>query len=207
MEIKDYLQIIKKHLGLFLGIVFGCIILAIVLTISRPVTYTAQTSFTASKSSISDPLEHYDEINKVCSTTQLTGSYAQTVSLWFTSAAVVKEIYQQGDLEVPNVTQDKLAKTFKAIHSLEGVIRVTVNGRNKDDLVKLLDSASIVMQGKTADFTDLDKNTYKLTEDTPIVTQDSPSLVLNILIGLIAGLILAVLTVLTLQYFKNAQQK
>ena len=207
MEIIDYLKIIRRHLTIFISIVVLSTALAFILTKNQPTSYTAATTFTASKSAKINPVEIYDPANKICSGLQLSNRFSEIVTAWFNSPSIVSEIYQQADLKVPNITQDNLAKTFKVFYTPQGVISVTTSGHNPEDLFKLLNNAGIILQNKTTQLSDRDSYNYQLTEETPVVTQDKSKLGLNTFVGLFSGLILAILTVMMVEYFKKKQLK
>lgn len=203
MEIKDYLQIIRKHLWLFVGVVLISIILSYVLTIIQPKTFTAQSTVMATKTSNAGPKECYDENSKLCTTALLSNNYAQIVAKWYTTASITAKIYQAAGINIPNARQDKLAKTFKAVYTPEGVVSVTITGKNSNDLVNLLNSSYSVLQNKTSEFSDSKQNQYELTQTVPYVSENSPRTLLNIIIGIICGFILGTLAVMGKEYFRN----
>ena len=207
MELMDYLKIIKKYLAIFSIIVLISTALAFILTKAQPITYTAATTFNATKSAKVNPAEIYDPANKICSGLQLSSEYSQMVTAWFNSPAIVQEIYHQADLTVPDITQDNLAKTFKALHTPEGVISVTVSGQNPEELPRLLTAANSVLQSKTNDLSDRNNYNYQLSEETPVVTKDATHLGLNTLVGLVSGIILAIVATMALEYFRKNQPK
>lgn len=203
MELKDYLLIIRKNLFLFILIFVILASLAYVLTKTRPLTYTAATSFTVSKSSKINPVEIYDPLGQTCTNLQLSNSYANTINAWLISPAVVTEIYQASGLKIPKVSQDTLAKTFRPVNTPGEVVMVTVSGQDADQLLQLLNASDQVLQSKTTQLSDIETNNYKLTKESSIVTLNSINLWRNTLIGLLSGILLSMIAVMMINYFKT----
>jgi capsular polysaccharide biosynthesis protein len=125
------------------------------------------------------------------------------VTTWFESPSLVKEVYQKAGIPVPNVSQKKLSKTFKAVREEPATINVTITGTNKDELEKLLNSASNVLQSKADELSKNGENIYELAKFSPVVTDNSPNLLLNAIIGLFAGIFLGIIVALGIEYFKE----
>lgn len=203
MELKDYLKIIRKHIWVFVIIAILTTGFAVIFTKTRPISYTAITTFTVNKgSSLKQSQANYYLYDNYYNV-QSAGLFAQIVSQWFNSPAVVTSIYQNANITVPDVSQSALGKTFKATYSQPAVIDVSISGKDQDQLQKLMNSAFQVLQGKTNELGQNDNAFYQLAKFDPIVTRDQQNLPLNTIIGLIAGLILGALVALSIEYFKE----
>lgn len=203
MELKDYLKMIGKNLAVFWIVVILCGLSALVWTIVQPKSYLASTTFTVNKSSSLKQRDSsyylYDNYYNV----QSSALFSQIVTTWFESPSLVTEVYQKAGIEVPAVSQKKLAKTFKAIREEPATINVSITGTNKDELEKLIAAAADVLQEKTNSLSTSGEAFYDLAKFKPVVSDNSPNLILNTIIGLFTGLFLGLILTLGIEYFKN----
>lgn len=206
MELKDYFKLIAKHKVVFWTIVVLAGISALVFTTAQPKSYLASTTFTVNKSSSIKQKDSTTYLFDNYYNIQSAGLFSQIVTTWFESPSLVTEIYNNAGIPVPNVSQKKLSKTFKAIREEPATINVNLTGTNKDDLNKLLNSAAEVLQDKTNELSKNGETIYELAKFKPVVTDNSQNLILNTIIGLFAGIFLAVLLVLGLEYFKEEKK-
>lgn len=206
MELRDYFKIISKHFSIFIIIVILTTVFAFVLTKTKPTAYTASTTFTVNKTSSLKQSEVNYYLFDNYYNVQSAGLFAQIVALWFESPALVTEIYQKAGVETPNISQKALGKTFKAVFEVPSIINASITGSDQDKLSKLLDASYDVLQSKTDELGKNDTAFYKLAKFTPIVTKDQPNILLNTLIGLVAGLILGALVAMAIEYFKGEKQ-
>ncbi len=205
MELRDYFKIIGKYFKIFIVIVILAGAAALILTKTQPTTYTASTTFTVNKNSVlkQSEIQYYlfDNYYNV----QSAGLFSQIVTTWFESPALVKEIYQKAGTDVPNVSQKKLSKTFKAVRQEPATINVTISGTDKEQLDKLINAAAAVLQEKTNELGKNNDSFYEIAKFTPIVTKDNPSLPLNTAIGLLAGVLIGAIVALGIDYFKGGK--
>jgi capsular polysaccharide biosynthesis protein len=206
MELRDYFKIIGKYKVIFWVIVVLCALSAVIWTKIQSKSYLASTTFTVNKSSSLEQKNVnyylYDNYYNV----QSAGLFSQIVTTWFESPSLVTEVYQKAGLAVPNVSQKTLSKTFKAIRTEPSTINVSLAGTNKDELSKLITAAGDVLQEKTNDLNRNGDSTYDIAKFTPVVSDNNPNIVLNSIIGLFAGIFLAIVLILGVEYFKEEQK-
>ncbi|MFA6493017.1 MAG: Wzz/FepE/Etk N-terminal domain-containing protein [Patescibacteria group bacterium] len=203
MELREYFKIIGKYWKVFWGVIIIAIVATLVFTKMQPKSYLAATTLTVNKASSlkQSQISYYlfDNYYNV----QSSGLYSQIVATWFESPAVVKDIYTKADLTLPDVSQSKLSKIFKAVREEPATINVSISSSNKDEAEKLINAAAVVMQEKTNEMGRSDKeNVYDIVKFEPVVTETTPNLWLNILISTIAGIIIGAILALAVDYFK-----
>lgn len=203
MELREYIKIINKYKLIFWSIVILCALSALIWTKIQPKSYLASNTYTVNKTSalLQKDASFYQFENYY--NVQSSGLFSQIVTNWFESPSLVKEIYENAGIPVPAVSQKKLSKTFKAIREEPATINVSVTGSDKEELITLLNSASEVLQQKTNGMSKNSENVYELAKFTPIVNDNSPNLILNTIIGLFAGIFLAIILAMGLDYFKS----
>src|SRR3990167_7003864 len=203
MELREYSKIIGKYKFIFWGIVIVAVLGTIIFTKMQPQSFLASTALTVNKGSALKQSEVnyylYDNYYNV----QSSSLFLQIVTSWFGSAAVVKEIYDKANIALPNVSQRALSKTFKAVRIEPATIYVSLTGSNKEEIEKLINAAATVMQDKTNELGRSDReNVYDIVKFTPIVSETTPNLWLNTLIGLIAGVLFGAIVALAVDYFR-----
>lgn len=204
MELREYFKIFGRYWKVFLGVVVITSGTAFVFTKTQPESYLASTTITVNKSSTlkQSQVNYYffDNYYNV----QSSGLFSQIVTSWFGSPALVKEIYTKADLKLPEVSQGKLAKLFKAVRTEPATINVSVVSSNKDEAGKLINAAADVMQDKANELGRADReNVYDIVKFQPIVTNTTANLWLNTIIGLIAGIILGAILTIAIDYFRK----
>jgi capsular polysaccharide biosynthesis protein len=206
MELRDYFKMIGRHKVVFWIIVILCGLSAFIWTKAQPKSYLASTTFTVNKISALDQKDVsyylYDDYYNL----QSSSLFSEIVTTWFTSPSLVTEVYQKAGLDLPNVSQKSLAKTFKAVRQEPATINVSLTGTNKDDLTKLLDGAGSVLQEKTNDLNKTGAIAYDLAVFSPVISDNTPNLLLNSIIGLFAGVFLGAILILGVEYFKEEQK-
>ena len=204
MELREYFKIIGKYRTLFWAVVILATLLAFIFTKLQSQSYLASSTLTVNKSSVLKQTEVDYYVFDNYYNVQSSGLFSQIVTSWFESPAVVKEIYSKADIALPDVSQRKLSRTFKAIRIEPATIHVSLAGSNRDEVEKLINAAALVMQDKTNELGKSDKESvYDIVKFTPIVSETTADLWLNTLIGLIAGLIGGVILALAVDYFRK----
>ncbi|HLB95764.1 MAG TPA: Wzz/FepE/Etk N-terminal domain-containing protein [Patescibacteria group bacterium] len=204
MELREYFKIIGKYRTLFWAVVILATLLAFIFTKLQSQSYLASSTLTVNKSSVLKQTEVDYYVFDNYYNVQSSGLFSQIVTSWFESPAVVKEIYSKADIALPDVSQRKLSRTFKAIRIEPATIHVSLTGSNRDEAEKLINAAALVMQDKTNELGKSDKESvYDIVKFTPIVSETTADLWLNTLIGLIAGLIGGVILALAVDYFRK----
>lgn len=208
MELREYFRIIGRYWKVFWAVIIIATIATFILTKTQPKSYLAATTLTVNKTSalMQSQTNYYlfDNYYNV----QSSALFSQIVVSWIESPAVVKEIYTKADVILPAVSQKKLSKTFKAVRSEPATINISIVGSNKDEMEKLINAAAAVMQDKTNEISKSDKESiYDIVKFTPIVTETTPNLWLNTLIGLLAGVLLGAILALAVDYFRPQKTK
>lgn len=206
MELRDYFKIVGRYLVLFLIIVILSGASAFWWTKSQPQSYLASTTVTVNKASTLDQKNVnyylYDNYYNV----QSAGLFSQIVVSWFESPSLVEEIYQKANVALPNIAQSKLSKTFKAVRQEPSTINVSISGTNKDELNKLINASTEVLQTETNKLSPDSASAYELATFPSIVTNNNPNVILNTLVGLIAGILVGFFLILGIEYFRSEKK-
>src|SRR3990167_824099 len=137
MELREYFRIIGRYKIIFWGVVILALAGTILFTKLQPKSYLASTTITVNKaSSLKQSQVNYYLFDNYYNV-QSSGLFSQIITSWFSSPALVKEIYSKADISLPPVSQKKLAKIFKAVRQEPATINISVTNSNKEEAEKL----------------------------------------------------------------------
>jgi capsular polysaccharide biosynthesis protein len=204
MELREYFRIIGRYWKLFWGVVIIFSVGAYLFSAYQPKTYLASTSATVNKGSAVTQSQVnyylYDNYYNV----QSSLYFSQIVVSWFSSPAVIKEVYDKAEVPVPAISQSKLPKMFKTIRQEPATINISTVNASRDDAEKLVNAAAEVMQEKSNELGRTDKeNVYDIVKFGTIVTDNKADVALNTIIGLIIGVLLGAVLSLGVEYFRK----
>ncbi len=205
MELKEYFRIIGKYKVIFWITVIVLTLGAFVFTKTQPRSFLASTILTVNKASSLKQSQVnyylYDNYYNV----QSSSLFSMIVTSWYSSAAVVKEIYDKAGIPVPDISQKALAKTFRAGRVEPATINVSITGSDKEAITKLINASLDVVQAKTNELGRTDtENVYDMVTFPPIVNETTANLWLNTIIGLVGGILLGVIICLAVEYFRKS---
>ncbi len=204
MELKRYFQIIGKYWIVFFVSIVVITLGSFFVTKSQPKSYLASTTITVNKASAVKQSQVnyylYDNYYNV----QSAQLFSQTVTSWFTSPAMVSDIYAKAGVPLPSLSQAELPTLFKALRREPSSINLSTVSSSSDEAQKLIDAAVIVTQEKTNELAKTDKeNVYDIVKFNTLVSDNVPNVKLNTLIGLIVGIMFGAIFALSIEYFKT----
>ncbi len=204
MELKEYFKIIGRYKTLFWVLVIITGLSAFLWSRFQPQSYLASTTLTVNKSANLKQSELSYYIFDNYYNVQSAGLFSQIIASWFESPAVVKQIYKKAEVDLPDISQKKLTKIFKAVREEPATINVSLGGSDQEEIEKLVNASAEVMQDKTNELGKADlENVYDIVKFEPIISETTPNIFLNTIIGLIAGAILGVVIILSADYFRR----
>jgi len=204
MELREYFKIIGKYKLVFWTIVVVATLGTFLFTKLQPKSYLATLTLTVNKATAvkQSAVNYYlyDNYYNV----QSSSLFAQIVTSWFGSAGIVKDVYDKAGITLPNVSQKALTKTFKATRIEPATIYVSLTGADKEQVTKLINASAAVMQDKANELGRSDtENVYDVVNFTPVVSETTPNIWLDTIIGLITGILFGAIVSLGIDYFKK----
>lgn len=216
MELKDFLEVLKKNWGLITVITCICVIATAVITTMIPPKYNSSIDVYVSRKSEKETDQYYSYDGYY--STQSSVQYANTVSGLFQSLQIVRDaavevqksnLYEKLENE-PNVLSedvDFLRGVSKKITVEDIAPQVITVSFKHEDMVKSelwVTSLGKVVQDKVTELNlDSDGKFQVDISANPLVEEVTPSLVINIVVSLMAGLLIGTLWAFARVYFKN----
>ncbi len=205
VDFSEYLKIFRKSRGLVLGLSFCGLLLALLLTGSRPDFFETATTLTLNRTSTLDQREVdyylFDNYYGI----QSSGFLADTVVSWLASPPVVTEIYERAGLVVPKVNSPfKLGKLFKARKIIPATVQISLRDPDSEVSKKLVASAIEAIKARTETFNKAGEQTasrFQVFAEDPVTLKRQKPYLLNGLSTLIVAFVVSILLVFVKAYF------
>lgn len=201
MELKEYLKIIKKNSKLIVIISIITGISAFLFSITQPLKYEVSSSLSISKNKTQETDDFkYDGYYALQAGEIITNSIEQ----WLKNPETVNAIYQKAEVAQDFKNIKSYAKKFTANKMSAQHIEVKFETDNKEDAEKISSAITEVIKSKVKN---LEKNSeqelsFLVESEEPLIFESKSNAFLNLIIGLVSGLILGTFAVFGKEYFK-----
>jgi capsular polysaccharide biosynthesis protein len=195
MEIRDYFRTIGRFIWWLIVPLIAVLLLSLILSLTYNVSYEAPVSFSINrKSQQAQTADYqYDSYYAIQANNLLAAQFTE----WLKGAAVVPVIYARAGLKDES---SLLQKEWKVEDHSPQDIEMIFRGRSKDRISTLARAALETVNEKKDEFTgggDSSLGVVGIPSEVIVVTKNT-SLPLNLLVGLLAGIIIGLIFV----YFK-----
>lgn len=205
MELRDYLQIIFRSLGILIATTLIAGILGYLWAKSQPVRYEASATIVVDKPSLAAAQGAGDYRYDKYYAQEASAMYADTLTSWLASPGTVREIHEKAGLKTPDVSLAKLRKIFRASREPSTGVVIASTREDADSAQRLVSTAVTLLDERTAaQRSDDDPDQYFVLEkDEIITTKVEQEPLLNALVAAIGGLILGLIFVFLRAYMKQ----
>lgn len=200
MELKEYLQIIKKYKNLFTAIIVGVMAVALVYFYFRPISYATSLTLNITRSGVQDSQDYkYDDFYRL----QADEKFAETIVEWLKSPRVEEDILKKSGVDTKNYNLKKLTKSIKAEKRSSQIVAVSFSSVDQKTSQNIAEAISIVIFENTANLNKNQKeNTwFEIIAKDPVIKINKTS-PLVFLIALIVGIFLGFWAVMIKHYFE-----
>jgi len=213
MELKEYLQIIKRYKKTFL-IIWGMILFFSLFTIFvQPIIYEGETTVLVTRNNKNGEInisEKYDYYYQLESDRRIAGMLVQFLA----DKALLNKIFDGNDLNGKNAIQKIVipkAEKKWMINELKGAvldggyIKIIIYGHNKDLIRKVNDRLVGQLENKILKVVTNKNNSVKLEAESVVITEKR-KLYLPVALGaFFGGLLVAIFVVLGMHYWKEEE--
>jgi hypothetical protein len=206
MELKEYLNVIKRYRWIF-GIVWAVAIMgAVGWQITRPASWDVVWGINVSRQA-SQPAKEYrfDQYYRL----EADKDFGENIVRWLADPGVASKIITSSQIQTGDLTLKRYAKMFRAERLAPSYIQVKFSVKNRQDATKIIGAAKKVLETKTADLNSKknpDQNWFTLIFDSPVIAPHQASRLLVALVGGGGGLLLATLIVLIIHYWQEDEK-
>ena len=200
MELKEYLKIIKKNskLILIIGIIAG--VSAFVFSAVQPIKYETSLSLSIikDKTQVTDDFK-YDGYYAL----QSSEIIADSIEQWLKSPEIVNAIYQKAEVEQDFKNIKSYTKKITAHKMSPQFVEVKFKGNSREEVEKVSTAIAEVVNAKIKKLKEASEQeiSFSINSGNPVIVENKPDAVLNLIIGLISGLFVGVFFVFGRRYF------
>ena len=199
MELRDYLRIISKRVWLLVGIILVFLIAVYAFTITRPKSWDGSVLFNIVKRSNATEVNQYtyDQYYAI----QASSLFADTVISWLQDPYTVISIYKETDIDTSKLTLKNSSKIFTTRKIQPAGVQVKITSTDQNKVGPLLKNATLVVQDRVKKLNEMDNSgNFVIDANDPVVIDHRESLVTNIILALVAGLLVGLSTIFVLEY-------
>ena len=203
MELKEYLKIIKKNskLILIIGIIAG--VSAFVFSAVQPIKYETSLSLSIikDKTQVTDDFK-YDGYYAL----QSSEIIADSIEQWLKSPEIVNAIYQKAEVEQDFQNIKSYTKKITAHKMSPQFVEVKFKGNSREEVEKVSTAIAEVVNAKIKKLKEASEQeiSFSINSGNPVIVENKPDAVLNLIIGLISGLFVGVFFVFGRRYFSSS---
>lgn len=196
MEIRNYFRTIKKFIWWLIVPLIIVLVLTLVFSLVYSESYQIPLSFSVNRRAQENETTDYqfDSYYAIQSNVMLASQFSE----WLKSGSVISSIYNNSGLDEESST---LTKEWKVTAYSPQNIELLFRGRDKGRLSKLAEAALLTTNERIEEFTgtgDAVVGTVDLPDEIITTTKKTP-LLLNMIVGLLAGVIIGLIFI----YFKS----
>ncbi len=200
MELKEYLKVIKKNSKLIIVISIVTAVSAFVFSVVQPIKHETSLSLAIikDKTQTTDDFK-YDGYYAL----QAGEIIANSIEQWLKSPEVVSAIYQEAEINQDFKNIKSYTKKFIAQKMSPQYVEVKFKSNTREEAEKISIATVEIINAKTKKLKETSEQevSFSVSGENPVIVEDSPDAVLNLIIGLISGIALGVFWVFVKRYF------
>ena len=201
MELKEYLKIIKKNSKQILIISIVTAMSAFVFSILQPVKYETSLSLeiVKNKTQTTDDFK-YDGYYAL----QTGEMIADSIEQWLKSPEVVNAIYQKAEISQDFKNIKSYTKKFTAQKMSPQYVEINFKSGTIEEAKKISAATVEIMNAKIEKIEKVSEQeiSFSISSGDPIIVENKPDAILNLIVGLISGLVLGIFIVFLRRYFR-----
>ncbi|HPN96440.1 MAG TPA: Wzz/FepE/Etk N-terminal domain-containing protein [Candidatus Moranbacteria bacterium] len=201
MELKEYLEILKKNANLFLAVVALIVLIALGYFFFQPVSYNTSLTLNITRLGIQNTSDfRYDDFYRL----QADEKFAETVVEWLKSPRIVADIYKEANISTQNATLRQLAKKIKVEKMSSQIIAVSFSSSDQKTSEKIASSVVKIISETTANLNkDQKEDTwFEIMAQNPVIIKNNPDFGLIALASFFLGLFLGFWIVMIKHYLE-----
>jgi capsular polysaccharide biosynthesis protein len=171
MELKEYIQIIKKHSKFFIFTAVIIFLAAFAYFYFRPVSYTTSLTLNITRSGSQETSEYkYDDFYRL----QADEKFAETIVQWIGSPRIEENILKNAGIDTSKFSLKKLGKSLKAEKMSSQVVQISFSASNFKTSRNIAQSVSRIVFENTQNLNkDQEDNTwFEIISEDPVIRID-----------------------------------
>lgn len=186
MTTSNYFKIVWHNILVFIIVILVTVGVTLTFSLNEKTSYQTSIVFTVQEASTSKTSTTEDEAYY---SMQIQKYFARNLEEWIKIPATV----QEGN----EIAGNNALNTLETKKSTTNNMQIIFTTENKDQIDNAILALTNVLESKTQELnrTNKDKLSFTITSAEPSISETAPNLILNLLIGLCAGILLALAAV------------
>jgi len=200
------MNIIVKYRIFIIILTLVAIIAAGGFTYLKPVEHDTSIAFSINRINKQETEDYqYDGYYAI----QASDLFSQTVMSWMMTPSVLLEIYERAGIDPQITSTENFISRFKAKKYSPQNVVVRYRERDKQTAQKIADAIIAIVEEKTAAAvqTSDQKAFFVFVGSLPVIVEKKPLLWLNLIIGLVGGLLVSIIAAYTVEYLRGGKSE
>lgn len=201
MELKEYIQIIKKQYFLVIAIIIATVLIAEGYFIFRQKDYNISLLINITRTGTQETTDfRYDDFYRL----QADEKFTETLVQWLKSPRVVLDILDEAGVDTKDMNLRKLSKAIRPEKMSSQVILISYVSQDSQTAKKISQSIINVISKKTEDLNEDQKNNtwFKIISNDPVIVKNQIDLVMVFFASLLMGFFLSFWLAILRHYLK-----
>ena len=200
MELREYFLIIKKHIQIFLFVLFLVLVSGLTYFYTRPVSYDASLAINIMRKGSDKAVDYkYDYYYRLGADEK----FADTIVEWLKDPGTVERIYKNSGTSPNGLSLKKITKLLKPEKRSSELVLVYFSSPDKDVSKNISDSIKKEIAKNINNLnSSQDANWFDIANQDPIIIKHALDSRLIIVGLLLLGIFLAFWVVLLMHYFR-----
>jgi capsular polysaccharide biosynthesis protein len=208
MELKEFIQEIRKQWKFFSLFIIGTILITIFYLLLQPVRYTTILSLHIARSGSGSQTNEYqyDDFYRL----QADERFADTVVRWLSSPRIVADIYKETGRNISVPAEHTLGKVFSAKRLSSQYIEVRFTTATQETAETMTNSLEKILNQRTKDLNSealQNNNWFRIIIEKPVIYPYYIPWTKILLGSLLVGIVLAMWAVGLRSYFIEIKRK
>lgn len=202
MELRDYIKVYWSQRRMIAAIVIVCVGTAIAVAATRPERSGVSVSFAINRINKESTSQYqYDGYYAL----QASDLFAQTVVSWFSTPSVLREVYQQANIDPEIQSVNSLPARFSVRKYSAQNIVVRYTETNNDRATKVADGMKMLMESKAAKLnqTSDGKALFEIVAGAPVIAPAKANVPLVAAVALVLSLALGLFVAAARHYLRS----
>ena len=198
------MNIIVKYRIFIIILTLVAIIAAGGVTYLKPVEYDTSIAFSINRINKQETEDYqFDGYYAI----QASDLFSQTVMSWMMTPSVLLEIYEKAGIDPQITSTENFTSRFKAKKYSPQNVVIRYRERDEQTAQKIADAIIAIVEEKAAAAvqTSDKKAFFEVVGSLPVIVEKKPILWLNLIIGLVGGLLVSAIAAYTIEYLRGSK--
>jgi len=202
MELKEYIQIIKKNIKIFLAVTLAVVFASLIYFYFQLVSYDTSLTLNITRLGAQATQDYrYDDFYRL----QADDKFADTVVKWLASPRVVTNIYANAKFDTKSLSLAKLSKSISAQKQSPQIISINFSSPSQKSAQRISEGLVKVISQNTQDLNKYQKETnwFKIISEKPVIIKHTFNYKIIFLVAFLAGIFLGFWAALIKDYLEK----